>query len=81
MSERARALACACKYLAYPACNSYAHIMKSFVTPLAPPYFSTLSHIRRIFESGLLNMKLLRFFLQLFLKHFLFYEEFSEILS
>jgi hypothetical protein len=32
--------------------NSMRHILTSFVAPLAPPYFSTLSHKRNDFRGG-----------------------------
>ena len=44
--------------LAYPACSSYAPYLTSFVAPLAPPHFSTLSHKRHDFRKRkLLNIK------------------------
>jgi hypothetical protein len=48
------------------------HIVTSFVTPLASPYFSTLSHERHDLKKKLLNIKCVFLFsLQLLSKTFL----------
>ena len=59
------------------------HIVTSLVAPLAPPYFSTLSHKRYDFRKKLIEYKMcvLFFSTTFYLKHISFSDEFSEILS
>jgi hypothetical protein len=58
------------------------HIVLSPVACLPLPYFATLSHKRHDFRKKLLNIKCVFWFsIQLCLKHFLFQDEVSEILS
>jgi len=56
-------------------------ILSSVVHP-ALQYFSTLSHKGHDFGGGkILNVKCVLIFSKIFLKHFSFYEEFSDIIS
>ena len=68
--------ACACAYVHIALLIQHAtpmrHIVTSFVAPLAPPNFSTLSHKRWDFRKKLLNIKcLFLFYLQRLSKPFL----------
>ena len=58
------------------------HIVTSFVAPLSPPYFSTLSHKRCDFRKNVTEHKMCFDFLYNFgLKHFPFCGEFNQISS
>jgi hypothetical protein len=73
--------ACACAYvhiaLLVQQASRMSHIVTSFVAPLAPPYFSTLSHQQCNFRKKVIEQKNL--FSDLLISHS--EEEFSEISS
>ena len=43
--------------LTYPVCMAYGPTVSSFVAPIAPPYFWTLSHKRHDFRENVLHIK------------------------
>jgi hypothetical protein len=58
------------------------HFVTSFVTPLVPPYCSTLSHKRHDFRKNVTEYKMCFDILyNFYLKYFSFYEEFSDMPS